>query len=147
MFSLIYVWINGWVNNREAGDLRSYYDVIVMCHVSLQFTNINVLPDREIVFQWSWIKAEKINERRCKIRLSDLSLTALYPALTNWDQNVGIFADDILKCIFLNEIIAFWFKFHSRLFPRFLVNHESFVPITLWKPTCDKPISVLTLRA
>ena len=34
MFSLICVWINGWVNNREAGDYRRYhahYDVIVMC--------------------------------------------------------------------------------------------------------------------
>ena len=33
MFSLIYVWIIGWVNNREAGDLRrqrAHYDVIVM---------------------------------------------------------------------------------------------------------------------
>ena len=33
MFSLICVWINGWVNNREAGDLRRYcghYEVIVM---------------------------------------------------------------------------------------------------------------------
>ena len=33
-FSLICVWIKGWVNNREAGDLRRYcahYDVIVMC--------------------------------------------------------------------------------------------------------------------
>ena len=33
MFSLICVWINGWVNNREAGDLRCYqahYDVTVM---------------------------------------------------------------------------------------------------------------------
>ena len=33
MFSLISAWINGWVNNREAGDLRrhrSHYDVIVM---------------------------------------------------------------------------------------------------------------------
>ena len=33
MFSLIYVWINGWVNNRKAGDLRRYcvhYDVFVM---------------------------------------------------------------------------------------------------------------------
>ena len=33
MLSLIYVWINGWVNNREAGDLRRYhahYEVIVM---------------------------------------------------------------------------------------------------------------------
>ena len=34
MFSLICVWINGWVNNREAGDLRRHrchYDVNVMC--------------------------------------------------------------------------------------------------------------------
>ena len=33
MFSLICVWINGWVNNRKAGDLRRYrshYDVTVM---------------------------------------------------------------------------------------------------------------------
>ena len=33
MFSLMYVWINGCINNREAGDLRRYhghYDVIVM---------------------------------------------------------------------------------------------------------------------
>ena len=33
MFSKICVWINGWVNNREAGDLRRYranYEVIVM---------------------------------------------------------------------------------------------------------------------
>ena len=33
MFSLIFAWINGWVNNREAGDWRRYrthYDVTVM---------------------------------------------------------------------------------------------------------------------
>ena len=33
MFSLIWVWINGWVNNGEAGDLRrhgAHYDVNVM---------------------------------------------------------------------------------------------------------------------
>ena len=33
MFSLIYAWINDWVNNREAGELRrqhGHYDVIVM---------------------------------------------------------------------------------------------------------------------
>ena len=33
MFSLIYAWINDWVNSREAGDLRrqhGHYDVIVM---------------------------------------------------------------------------------------------------------------------
>ena len=34
LFSLICAWINGWVNNREAGDLRhhcAHYDVTVMC--------------------------------------------------------------------------------------------------------------------
>ena len=33
MFFFICVWINGWVNNREAGDLRRYrahYDIIIM---------------------------------------------------------------------------------------------------------------------
>ena len=33
MFSLICAWINGWMNNREAGDLRrhrAHYDVTVM---------------------------------------------------------------------------------------------------------------------
>ena len=33
VFSLICAWINGWVNNREAGDLRlfrAHYDVTVM---------------------------------------------------------------------------------------------------------------------
>ena len=34
MFSLICAWINGWVNNREAADLRrhrAHYDVILVC--------------------------------------------------------------------------------------------------------------------
>ena len=38
MFSLIYAWINGWVNNREAGDLRRHrphYDVSVMLSLRL----------------------------------------------------------------------------------------------------------------
>ena len=35
MFSLICAWINGWVNNREAGDLRrhcAHYDITVMLY-------------------------------------------------------------------------------------------------------------------
>ena len=37
VFSLICAWINGWVNNREAGDLRrhhTHYDVSVMTYIS-----------------------------------------------------------------------------------------------------------------
>ena len=39
MFSLICVWINDWVNNREAGDLRrhlAHYDVRVMIHLNFR---------------------------------------------------------------------------------------------------------------
>ena len=41
MFTLICVWKNGCVNNREAGDLRRYcahYDVTVMCKTGLWTT-------------------------------------------------------------------------------------------------------------
>ena len=51
MFSLICVWINGWVNSREAGDLRGnqvHYDVIVMI--------------REIVMLWKLILRVQIDK-------------------------------------------------------------------------------------
>ena len=41
MFSLIYARINGWVNNREAGDLRRYrahYDITVMLLSTVDIT-------------------------------------------------------------------------------------------------------------
>ena len=44
MFSLIYAWINDWVNNHEAGDLRrqhGHYDVIVMSCKFLNKHNFN----------------------------------------------------------------------------------------------------------
>ena len=44
MFSLICAWINGWANNREAGDLRrhrSHYDVTVMVFVCRRFLPIS----------------------------------------------------------------------------------------------------------
>ena len=47
MFSLTCVWINGWVNNREAGDLRRHrvhYDVALMrCIPTDTWRNDNVI--------------------------------------------------------------------------------------------------------
>ena len=40
-FSLICVWTNGWVNNRDVGDLkrhRPHYDVTIMSHGTFQST-------------------------------------------------------------------------------------------------------------
>ena len=44
MLSLISAWMNGWVNNREAGDLgcnRTHYDVIAMLNFSSLYDNKN----------------------------------------------------------------------------------------------------------
>ena len=46
MFSLICAWLNDWVNNREAGDLRrhrAHYDVIVMWTRKFLAKNRNLL--------------------------------------------------------------------------------------------------------
>ena len=47
LFSLIYAWINDWVNNREAGDLRrqhGHYDVIVMNYMYIKGAKAIILP-------------------------------------------------------------------------------------------------------
>ena len=47
MFSLICVWINGWVNNRETGDLRrhrGHYDVNVMIRTFMFDTMSFLIP-------------------------------------------------------------------------------------------------------
>ena len=57
MFSLIYAWINDWVNNHEAGDLRrqhGHYDVIVMsnrCYTYNFLNNLHITP-QEICTQF-----------------------------------------------------------------------------------------------
>ena len=46
MLSLICAWINGWLNNREAGDLglhRAHYDVTVMSPILFRFHGVNSL--------------------------------------------------------------------------------------------------------
>ena len=47
MFSLIYVWISGWVNNREAGNLRrhlAHYDVTVIVDNNHDWTRSWIFP-------------------------------------------------------------------------------------------------------
>ena len=92
--SLICVWINGWVNNREAGDLRRYrahYDVIVMI-LARQIFNIRVIDcviSTDSCIPWG---------------LTHLSL-----------DNMAA----ILQTIFSNVLL--WLKFHWSLFLRLRV--------------------------
>ena len=81
MFSLNYAWINDWVNNREAGDLRrqhGHYDVIVMKHycswVGVSFYNRNFLF-----------------HHRALPRNAVLD-TSEYTSCTNSDQSIGTFS-------------------------------------------------------
>ena len=78
MFSLICVWINGWVNNRKAGDLRHYCvhcDVTVMiywstlkrqwwfrlvsvvcCHYFCMLVTLTKTITTECVILWWWCR-------------------------------------------------------------------------------------------
>ena len=61
MFSLICAWINGWVNNREAGDLwshRTHYDVNVMLAFGGHQT-VSVATFRWFLCVW-WIYGIKL---------------------------------------------------------------------------------------
>ena len=55
MFSLICLWINGWVNNREAGDLRHHrvhYDVAVVVRGPTVGFPLQWASNAECVFRW-----------------------------------------------------------------------------------------------
>ena len=56
MISLIYVWINDWVYNREVGDLRrsrAHHDVIVML-CEMNKGNCNKKENIESLLLWLW---------------------------------------------------------------------------------------------
>ena len=56
-FSVICAWINGWVNNGEAGDLkrhRAHYDVIVM----IEFYLHTILCKAHLVGSPRWVPGE-----------------------------------------------------------------------------------------
>ena len=59
MFSLICVWIKGWVNNREAGDLiryRAHYDVTVMIEITrIEVSHAGKHPDRFMHLSVPWL--------------------------------------------------------------------------------------------
>ena len=66
MFSLICVWINNWVNNREAGDLRGYrahHDVTVTVALDLPHSLQSFFTATGVII-WSQKTAEKI--RNCE---------------------------------------------------------------------------------
>ena len=91
MFSLIYVWINDWANNREAGDLRrqhGHYDVIVMNTAGTKH-NDNVIIKMHL--SWSF--------HRTDLR----TLGKRYSVLSGFST---------IHCDFVNNVLinSYWFK-------------------------------------
>ena len=64
MFLLIYAWITGWVNNREAGDLRRHPVHSIM--TSLKWSNNSQTKHNTSVYKFSGITA-------CTLRAGHLS--------------------------------------------------------------------------
>ena len=70
MFGLICAWMDGWVNNREAGDLRRHrvhYDVTVMLTVCMVFFALmDYILDGSMISPWS--PAPEISLTSIKLR-------------------------------------------------------------------------------
>ena len=110
MFSLIFAWINGWVNNREAGDLRrhrAHYDVTVMfvlVRVSLgssadTLLSLHRLPIDHVLLKyirWSGVS----QSRRWKL-FKELAVSL------NSNMLMGCLADIYKKTSILNTVIHY----------------------------------------
>ena len=128
MFSLICVWLNGWVNNREAGDLRRYcahYDVIVMGKLTICMT----IRTHVVSFLTLWGRETHICVNKLTIIGSDNGLAPSRRQSIIW-TNTGILLIEPLGTKFseiLIEIHTFGFKkmhlkMSSAKWPPFCVN-------------------------
>ena len=66
MFSLICIWINSWVNNREAGDLRPYhfhYDVTTMMTKNMILFGSTLVFETEISMLYTWPTQGRVYEK------------------------------------------------------------------------------------
>ena len=129
MFSLIYVWVNDWVNNRKASDLRRYrvhYDVTVMSYTTV--------AARAVIHVWLFLYQWSNSNIGDKTRWT---LNSLRPR-----QNGRHFADDIFKCIFFNENVWIFIKISLKFVPRGPINNiPALVQIMAWRRPGDKPLS------
>ena len=138
MFSLIYAWINDRVNNREAGGLRrqrGHYDVIVIAslwHGNMVFTSVFVNVSLSC-------SAAPNNARPSVLTMlpTNVCFNTLRPR-----QNRCLFADDIFKCIFLNENVWISIQITLKFVPMGPINNiPSLVQIMAWHRPGDTPLS------
>ena len=128
MFSLMCARINGWVNNREAGDLRRYrhhYDVIVMEYPGIE----RVLIFHEEVFQLSWSTNDENAGMSSLWRHVSVTASQITNILTVFStsrprQNNSHFPDDIFKCPFFNANVWIPLKISPKFVPEVRINRN-----------------------
>ena len=107
MFSVICPWINGWVNNRNAGDLRchsAHYDVIAMSYLSV-FLGFFWISYRRST---NWLFLDIIS-----------AFNKLRPEQSGWHSR-----DDIFKCVFLKKK-SFWINLsHQKKYRRTFFKYQ-----------------------
>ena len=122
MFSLICVWINGWVNNREVGDLirhRAHYDVIVNTSIYIVFSRYSIFYFMQAVY-------ESVTRKN---RVPYIVNTTV----ENWKNHIEYTCKKLSKCIGIlskarrklqkSSLISLY---HSFAFPYFIYcNHVS----------------------
>ena len=86
MFSLIYVWINDWANNREAGDLRrqhGHYDVIVMARKNIVRLESGAVISRSNI-AWYCIQPCSKGEHTSEFLFTKYVPVSVVRILTKW---------------------------------------------------------------
>ena len=104
MLSLVYAWINGWVNKHEAGDLRrhrTHYDFILM------HNGFRVPCTRKVNRLTNWA----INQLMCKWP-TPCRMETLW-ALLIWESGKN---SARLNAIQKREIMAVWLSWKFRIF-------------------------------
>ena len=104
MFSFICVWINDWVNNGEAGDLRRYrihYDVTVMFLCDSYWTSMMISQHAwRHQTTWTWLYHH----------LASLG----HSELTHWgrDKMAAIFQTTFSNAFYWMKLFKFRLRFH-----------------------------------
>ena len=99
MFSLICVWINGWVNNREAGDLRRHrgHD-----DVSVLPVPVSINPKMNLMDPSPWLAAHALTGNTCFLR-KFTAMTTFGQMTCKMSRQDTIHRSMNISCIFIDS--------------------------------------------
>ena len=124
MFSLFIAWTHCWTNIKIAGDL--------ICHDPYVWHRCNAWCGWLVKRFWK----VGFSEKYCQ-KITDFCVNTLRPR-----QNGRHFADDIFKCIFLNENVWIPIKISMKFVPKGPINNiPALVQIMARRRPGDKPLS------